>query len=540
MGNEHGAWPGAAPASAADGMRSSASGLSLSNKIVAGFLLAVVLAYGALFIHFSPLALQDNPNHLARAAILADLIYRHGQIYGHAFSYHFLAIPYVLGDLLIATLAYLVGPAAAWIVWTLLAFLALPGALLVYSRAKRATPTATLLLLLLSIYFSTDAFFVLGFLSFRLGVAFVFLGLGVVELLRQRWTGPRFVLYTVIVAAGYLTHFASVVFLAAALGATAFLRVVILRTSRIQREACLLLPLIGVFAWHFLVASGYREPHDDVAEAYEWGPLSKKALQLGWEFVRYNAHADVWMMVAFVAILLACLFGASWNRRAFLNLNVLEPWAVAATFLALYVIFPFSYSEASFVDVRALAYLPALVAIGVVSLPAKSVSLAARMNLLAMGGAAVLLVLNLAYLDKHLRIESERMVGYRAVLASVPGNAWVLPVYTAPKEGVARPALHFGSFAVLDRHALIPYLFTADTGAPVKYFRYLHLPYAPYEEWYRGPVRGDVRSNEKVAWSRVAANYAYLLVTKPYDPARIPIRTHVVTENREAALLAVH
>jgi hypothetical protein len=194
MGNEHGAWPGAAPASAADGMRSSASGLSLSNKIVAGFLLAVVLAYGALFIHFSPLALQDNPNHLARAAILADLIYRHGQIYGHAFSYHFLAIPYVLGDLLIATLAYLVGPAAAWIVWTLLAFLALPGALLVYSRAKRATPTATLLLLLLSIYFSTDAFFVLGFLSFRLGVAFVFLGLGVVELLRQRWTGPRFVL----------------------------------------------------------------------------------------------------------------------------------------------------------------------------------------------------------------------------------------------------------------------------------------------------------------------------------------------------------
>ncbi len=80
------------------------------------------------------------------------------------------------------------------------------------------------------------------------------------------------------------------------------------------------------------------------------------------------------------------------------------------------------------------------------------------------------------------------------------------------------------SYLVMDRAALMPYLFSGDGGHPMEYFRYRHKPYAPMERWYNAEVAVPVD------WDAIACSYEYLLIDKPYDAARIPILTSVVAE----------
>jgi len=67
----------------------------------------------------------------------------------------------------------------------------------------------------------------------------------------------------------------------------------------------------------------------------------------------------------------------------------------------------------------------------------------------------------------------------------------------------------------------------------MKYFRYLHRPYAPYEEWYLEPVPA------RVDWFCVACDYDFLLAMKPFDARRIGVSTKTVFENGTVAPLAV-
>ena len=79
-------------------------------KWTAGSLPARKLAWalGVIFIgsyivvlsRLSSSPFQDAPNHLARAVAMADLMFHHGARFGSTFQYHFLAVPYVVGDLI--------------------------------------------------------------------------------------------------------------------------------------------------------------------------------------------------------------------------------------------------------------------------------------------------------------------------------------------------------------------------------------------------------------------------------------------------------
>ncbi len=89
------------------------------------------------------------------------------------------------------------------------------------------------------------------------------------------------------------------------------------------------------------------------------------------------------------------------------------------------------------------------------------------------------------------------------------------------------------AFASIDRDAIVPYLQTGDTGNPQKYLRYRHRPYAPDQLWYGNRPPGSVE------WGRVACEYRFLLVTKPFDPARLSLATAVTAENSSASLLAI-
>ena len=141
------------------------------------------------------------------------------------------------------------------------------------------------------------------------------------------------------------------------------------------------------------------------------------------------------------------------------------------------------------------------------------------------------------------------MSRYRALLTALPQHSRVLPIYTAHKQGGVAPFLHAGAYIVIDRAGFIPYLFSADRGDPMMYFRYLQRPYAPHEEWYRrqdptftpsdpsgAPPDQDV---ESVDWTQVASDYQYLIISKPFDRSRILVGGRTVAENEVAAVLSI-
>lgn len=151
------------------------------------------------------------------------------------------AIPYVLHDLLLTILVHLLGTAAGGAAFTIIVFLSLPVALLVYMRATGISSRVQLPVFLLSLLLATDWFFLVGFFAFRLAVAMVIASLAVVEVLRRRWSARVYVAYLAMVAAGFLVHLAAPVFLLVAVGTAAGVRL-LFRSSTLKQEVLLVLP----------------------------------------------------------------------------------------------------------------------------------------------------------------------------------------------------------------------------------------------------------------------------------------------------------
>jgi hypothetical protein len=505
----------------------------MRERTARGILALAVLSYIAVLVWFSPLDVQDYPNHLARALIMEDLIFQHGAEFGQIYQFHFLFTPYVLGDLLLATVVHLFGINAAAIIWMLLTFLSLPLSLFAYLRARQTSAEVTILMLLISLYLSTDTFFIMGFTEFRLSIALVFVALALVELLRRQWSAGRYLAFAVIVVSTYLTHLAAIAFIAAAMGAAAVWRA-LLRKARIGREILLMAPLVSVMIWHVFGALHYRQPQDQIVDVTTWGTVTDKVLNLVWDFIRYNPAQDCVLLAMFAAFVLFALRDRQgWGREVFFRPQVLEPWGYAVVFLGVYFALPYEQAEASYIDVRALALVPLFTILGLLNLPLRQPGAVARTNFAATGLAAALALANLAYLAHHFREDNAWMAQYRAVVANIPRHAAVFPIYTATHQRSIYPKLHAAAFAVIERHAVIPYLFSGDLGSPMKYFRYAHRPYAPNELWYRAS------QDSKTDWRQVHDSYQYLLIMKPFGPSRIPLKTRTVAENDAAALLAV-
>src|SRR5262249_52101561 len=153
---------------------------------------------------------------------------------------------------------------------------------------------------------------------------------------------------------------------------------------------------------------------------------------------------------------------------------------------------PFEQMEASYIDARALALAPLFLTVGLLNIPVSTATGYPRLRAAAPYMAALLACINLTDLTAYFRRESAWLEQYRSVLPKLPEHALVLPVFTYQRMGSPYRDLHAGSFALLDRNALIPYLFSGDRGSPMKYFRYRSRPYAPEELWYHLRLDRDV------------------------------------------------
>jgi hypothetical protein len=504
------------------------SPITLKLGWTAGVILAA--AYVVTLGLLSPVTLQDYPAHLARAVAMADLWFHGGARFGEMFSYHFLFVPYYLGDLGLTVLVEVFGPRLGGGLWLTIVFLSLPCALLFFMRVTHIAAERRVLVFMLSLYLATDWFFLMGFLSFRLGVAVTIVILALVLQLRNRWSTRLFVVYSALVVLGYLVHLTTIAFLAAAIGVSGLLRLR-WRTSNVRTETLLLAPVAAMFAWHFGVAVGYNLPGDPIENPYTWGTLYEKFTRLDYEFVRFHRHSDLPMLIAFVACVLLSV--GRLRLRDLRESAVLEMLVLATMFVAMYIALPMGYSEAWYVDVRPLALVSVCLILACANLPAgrswTRVPGVALAIVLAMG----LVAGNLSYLKRHLIRDQAWLTQYRAIVAAVPVGAHVLPVYTHAAEGSIAPYLHANSFITIDREGLMPYAFTADTANPEKYVRYVHMPYRPDEGWYCKHRWGIID------WRSVASDYDYVLITKPFESRRIRLPTTTVAENGTAALLAI-
>jgi hypothetical protein len=489
---------------------------------------AIMLAYICVFTWLSPLLLQDNPNHLARAVVIADLAFHGGRQFGGVFGYQLLAVPYILGDLVLVMGVVLFGTKYGAALWTVLVLLSLPCALLFYMRVVKVARDGQILVCMLSLYLGTNWFFYMGFLAFELAVAAIIACLALIELLRQRWSTALFVLYIIALALAYLIHLTTLIFLTAAVGVSSAIRLW-QRTTTVRTETSILLPIAALLAWHFGVVGRYLAPSDQSMGSYYWGSVLGKIIRVGGQFSRYSPLMDRFLLVAFI-VCIALAVRRDLSRQALTQPRVLEMLVLAATFVAMYVVLPVGYAHTWALDVRALPLINFFLIIACLQLGSEAPASRGPDVSLALPLATLLVVANLAYLTVHLYKANVWLSQYRTVVAAVPPGAYVLPIYTRPAEN--SPAFHAGSFVVVDRGAAMPYLFSFDTGYyHMKYFRYLDRRYAPDEKWY-------IHSAD-VDWPSVACDYDFLLAMKPFDPRRIDIATRPVFENESAALLAV-
>lgn len=504
---------------------------------VLGWSLVVLLAaaYGGIFATQAAFSLQDYPNHLARALAIADLLFHGGERFGAWYQFHFAAVPYVLGDLLLSAAIELIGLRGATVAWIGLVVLSLPVALLIYLRAIKMPQPAQMLILILSLYLSTDAFLFMGFLSFRLAIALTLIALALVHRLRREWSGALFGAYCALVVLGYLMHLATLVFFVMAIGTSAALRLW-LRSSSVRREVYFLAPPVFVALWHVALGTRGHAAGDLAQNHFQWGSWYFKARHLQWDFMRFYAtrfdgRLEKLLLLGFLISALLPL-RRRLSRSAFMEPAVLEMLLLSAAFFLMYVALPSTFGDASYLDLRPLALLPIFFLVTCAYLYENAPNPSAR-GQVAIALAALLASANLAHLSVHLASDNAWIARYRAIVAAIPAGAWVLPMY--PGTDALLPFMHAASFAVIDRRAAIPYLFSGNRGNPQTYFRYLYLPYAPPASWY---YWGD-QSPSRVDWRAVACSYDYLLVMKPFDLQRIGLKTERVIDNSSAALLAV-
>jgi hypothetical protein len=534
------------------------------KKLIAAAAALLCAAYVIYFAQLTSLPLQDLPNHLARARIIEDLLFNGGARFGSQYIVQLFPMPYLLHDLVLATLVHLFGTTAAAAVFTGIVLLSLPCALWVYMRVTGVAPRAQLAVLVLSLFLSTDWFFLMGFLAFRLSVAFVVLSLAAAEALRARWSHARYAAYIAVLIAGYLTHLTAPVFFLIVVGISAATRLSF-RTSTFAREVWLVLPVIVLLALHVAFPHNAPGPDQPSSYVYEGGRLYEKFYYWSYEFNRFGGRLSLLL----ISMLALCVLLGCWRalRPAWLKSPlVVENLLIAAAFVGVYMLLPRDYADAAYVDVRALAMITLFVLIASAWL-SHCVGGRGYGSLTVQIFALLLVAMNLGWMAARLKPLDHWMSRYREIVAAVPARARVLPVSPQAKTGTFYPFLHAGSFLVLDREALMPYLFSGNGGDPMRFFFYVSRPYMPQESWYRDQQkwREDVPATysvlgeqytwrfqysdrdhvwepaalSPVEWARVACDYDWLLIAKPYDPQLIGVGTRLETENEAAALLAV-
>lgn len=467
------------------------------------FAIAAILAvtYTGFFLSLNNLPFTDAPNHMARAVVMKSLWFDAQSPFRGMYSVRPVFMPYILPDLLLVGFLRL-GFVSQ--VWPAITMLAMAGGFVFYAWQMLRTWWARTAAIFLAWYFATNYLLIMGFFAFEWGVAAALVALGALE---AGWMA----LYVVACVVCYGSHLASFLTLAALVGS--------FRTFRAWRKeetwtqfALELAPFAVLLGYQLLFVPA--EPlgggwiHNTVWDKF--GHLLEAL------FVRQNYVVDRSILALFFAI----IGGSLWFGRKYLR----REWELAlmcGVVLAIYFVLPFGIGNIFYVDERALPFL--YVPLIVLALRVLEIS---RPTLL-LSACAVLAIANFASLASFLPKQNREIGEYREALQSIPAGRLVMSVETRKKDGNTWPMRHVGSFYTTDREGYSPYLFNSRVpGGPSGYFEDLTSIYRPPPNWYIDRLPVD--------WKQMT--YDYLVVTKPFDPSRIPWSS-VVYENSAATVL---
>lgn len=491
----------------------SGSGAALLTLLVAGALL--VAAYVSLLWSLDGLPFEDMPNHLTRAVILSDLVFHGGQRFGGAFTFEVAFTPYILGDVALMSLVEVLGPYAGGRLWMILVAASLPVSVAAYLRLTGHSAYSIVTASVLALYLGTDWFFVNGFTSFRLAIAWTLLALALWQSHLRSGSPWAYLAYVLSLVAGYLTHLSALLFCAAAVGVVA-VAALWFRRGPLARLVCGGLPFVALLGWHVLSS----RPGDEAPALWRL-PLAKKFVRLASPFQRYDAVTEGALLALFA---IACgLMAIGW-RGARASGRVATAGWLALAFLGLYVALPYKVGTITYVDVRAVPLVALFVLLGATAMADDG----GRRSRLVAGLAIVLAGANLWVLRAHLRPANTELIQYRALAKTIPHGSVVLPVVTRGKDGRAEPYDSAGTFATIEAGALTPYIFA---GGAQPYFT-ATLPWAPGEYWY-------LYGEDPGEGARLARTYDFVLAMRPFDSGRLPMRTEEIGHNDAAVLLRI-
>ena len=246
-------------------------------------------------------------------------------------------------------------------------------------------------------------------------------------------------------------------------------------------------------------------------------------------FIRQSYVLDGLLLILFWGV----IAGAIWSGRRRVDLR--RHWQIAAICCLatlLYFVLPFWWAAVAYVDQRALPFL--FVSLLVLALRVfESSRPGGKQIALLVVACTVLAAANLASLALFLPRQSRQVARYREALLTIPEGRVVLSIDTRRRDGNTFPLRHAGAFYVADRHGYTPYLFSKRTGSgPSEYFSDLSPIYRPVQRWYR--------SNADCDWEKVANDYDYVVVTKPWRANRLDLsRLELHYENQVATVFRV-
>ncbi len=493
---------------------------------VAAALFPVLLAlYAAFGLYLSNAPMQDLPDHITRAHIIADLMFNHGRQFGDHFFLQPAFSPYIGTDLLLATLDRVFGTAWAARLCIATTILLLPLGTWFVIRKQGGGRLAASTAGVLALYVATDSMFIMGFTSFLLSAGCALFAYGwFCDALRTH-SRRSYALFVLLLLLSYAMHLSALIFIIALTGVSALLRVLSRRLS-VRAAAALLLPPLSL-----LLLQVAFSPGANMHGKYWWGTWVSKLSWLAFQACRFQLSTDLPILAAFAAAA-AFPIAASWPRRW--GAAGAEQLLITAALALLYLITPYEIGIATYLDMRALHYASLfLICAGVLCAELRPTVQTAQL-----AAASALAVVNLLCLAAWMLPQDAALQSYRLLAREIPHDAQVLPIDTRMPRPRSHsyydPLRHAGAYITLESHALTPYLFAGDREPHLAYFRYRERPYAPEETWYVVPA---YMKGAHVDWQRVQQQYRYLLVTVPWDARKIPVPYTEIARNEVAALL---
>lgn len=498
------------------------------GKIEYGILPALLLvaAHVLLLVSLPAMPLLDFPNHLTRCWMIKEQLL--GRPTNFVFEWHFM--PYVLGDLLYAGVLSAVPWRAAETLWAIFCYLSLPVGVYAYARSMDFSRRLVGLLLLFSAYAAANWFFLSGFANYCLGVG---LALGTAAACQRLYCGRspserlrRLAAGAALASICYLVHLAAFLFAAIMVGARTLARLLQHRESLLS-AASAALPFGLLLVLHLLL----HGDAPDQSSPWEHRPFLEKPLAIGAMYVRYHAGVDALLFGVLFGGLALLAFKSSHSEKRADPAGLREELAVLLALTLAYLVLPVRAEPAYGVDSRAIPFI----SIAAVSLLGKIIEArGARRFRAALLLTAAVAGSSLLYLIPFVRAHANFTAALDRAREEVPPGFALLPVATVPNIGRVQPNLHRPELYLLDGGRFAPYIFSLDTsGGQIKYFRYSHgYPYAPHIKWYL--------NGESIRGEEVARVYDYLLVSRPYDPARFAeVPLEKVFENEAAAVFKV-